>query len=397
MTLRLVTHLSEGQLRAHVDGELDVIGRQHLAACAGCQARLDALAARAGRVNDRLARLAPAADEPELAARPALARFKAYSAQHTRKENSMLNQLFGRRLRPAWGLAALVAVLAVSLSFPAVRAWAGQFLGLFRVQQITVLPVDTTRLSGLTGGETLGQQIGQIMSSSMTVTKEPGQPQVVADAAEASAIAGFTVRLPGAAPSAPQLTVQDGAAFYFVINREQAQALLDEAGHSELQLPASLDGAKIEVTIPAAVTAAYGNCPRPDAEETAHESISWEEMRTCLILAEIPSPTVNTPPDLDVQALAEIGLQLTGMTPQEARDFSQTVDWTSTLVVPIPRNGHEYGQVAVDGVTGNLIYRKTDDGFPAHYTLLWVRDSIIYGLSGFGEPDAGLALANSLK
>jgi len=48
-------------------------------------------------------------------------------------------------------------------------------------------------------------------------------------------------------------------------------------------------------------------------------------------------------------------------------------------------------------VMGNLIYRKSDDGVPARYTLLWVKNGIIYGLSGFGDPDAGLALANSME
>ena len=120
-------------------------------------------------------------------------------------------------------------------------------------------------------------------------------------------------------------------------------------------------------------------------------------LRHCTILAQTPSPTVTTPPDLDVTELAMIGLQFTGMTESEARAFSQTVDWTTTLVVPIPRNGHEYSQVTVDGVTGNLIYRQTDDGVPPRYTLLWVKDSIIYAISGFDDPEVGLAIGDSLK
>jgi hypothetical protein len=98
-----------------------------------------------------------------------------------------------------------------------------------------------------------------------------------------------------------------------------------------------------------------------------------------------------------VAQLAEIGLQFTGMSPEEAHAFSQTVDWTSTLVVPIPRNGHAYEQVSVDGVTGNLIYRAGDDGVPARYTVLWVRDGILYALSGFGAPSEAVSLANTLQ
>jgi hypothetical protein len=126
-------------------------------------------------------------------------------------------------------------------------------------------------------------------------------------------------------------------------------------------------------------------------------SQSWRELRTCVILAQIPSPTVTTPPDLDVEQLAEAGLQFTGMSPEEARAFSQNVDWSSTLIVPIPRSAASIEEVAVDGVTGNLLYRNADDGMPARYTLLWVKDGIIYALTGFGDAQTALAVAGSLK
>ncbi len=299
------------------------------------------------------------------------------------------------RWRPA--LAGLITIaLAVALfSFAPVRALAVQFLGLFRVQQITVLPVDTTRLSELNSDSALSELIGQFFADSMKVTKEPGEPTVAASPEEASQLAGFTVRVWSGAESAPQITVQDGTAFEFTINRDRAQAILNEAGRGDLQLPASLDGANISVEIPAGVSSMYGACPEPSGADT--DNVSWYRLRSCIILAQIPSPTVNAPPDLDVAQLAEIGLQFTGMTADEARAFSQNVDWTSTLVVPIPRNGHSYEQVSVDGVTGNLIYRQTDDGVPARYTLLWVKNGIIYAISGFDDPQAGIDLANSLK
>jgi hypothetical protein len=97
-----------------------------------------------------------------------------------------------------------------------------------------------------------------------------------------------------------------------------------------------------------------------------------------------------------VRQLAEIGLQFTGMTPEEAHEFSQTVDWTSTLVVPIPRNGASYRQVSVDGVTGNLIQRPTDDD--PQYLLMWVKGDIIYAIGGLGsDTSAALDMANSMQ
>ncbi len=299
------------------------------------------------------------------------------------------------RWRPAFASFVVIAVAVTLLSFAPVRALAVQILGLFRVQQITVLPVDTTRLSELNSDSALSELIGQFFADSMKVTKEPGEPTVAASPEEASQLAGFTARVWSEAESAPQITVQGGTAFEFTINRDRAQAILDEAGRSDLQLSASLNEAKISVEIPAGVSLAYGKCPSLSEEET--ERLYWNQLRSCIILAQIPSPTVNAPADLDVAQLAEIGLQFTGMTVEEARAFSQNVDWTSTFVVPIPRNGHSYEQVQVDGVTGNLIYRETDDGVPARYTLLWVKNGIIYAVSGFDDPQVGLDLANSLK
>jgi hypothetical protein len=385
-------HLNDEELRAYLDGELNDAG-QHLADCSDCRARLAPLEAQARRVSHRLAALDPQPDDPLLAARPAFARFKAQHAAH-RKETVVFKQFFSKRFRPAWVGLTIVAALAVAFSLAPVRAWAGQFLGLFRVQQVTVLPIDTTRLSELSGNETLGKQISQMFSKSVNVTQQPGEPKIAASAAEASQLAGFTVRLPGNRSDAPQLTVQGGTAFEFTVDRNLAQSILNEAGRSDLQLPASLDGAKIAVDIPNAVTAAYGNCPKPEGSDGPGSPS--RRFADCVALAQIPSPTVNTPPDLNVNALAQIGLQFTGMTADEAQAFSQTVDWASTLVVPIPRNGAVYTQVPVDGVTGYLIQRPADDA--PQYAVIWVKNGIIYVIGGLGSDSASaLEMANSLK
>ena len=72
-----------------------------------------------------------------------------------------------------------------------------------------------------------------------------------------------------------------------------------------------------------------------------------------------------------------------------------TVDWTSTLVVPIPRNAATYEQVTVDGVTGTLIQRPADDA--PRFALLWVKDGIVYAISGLGtNSEKAIEMANSL-
>jgi hypothetical protein len=391
-----MNHLTAETLRTYLDHELAEAERawaqSHLAACAGCRAELSALEARAAKVGARLASLAPGPAEKPRPAHAALAVFK-------RKEKpTMLQSLFSRRMRPVWAGLTVVALVAISFSFAPVRAWAGSFLGLFRVQQVTVLPVDTTRLKELTGHSPLSAEISRLLSDSVTITKQPGDPKVVASAAEASQVSGFSVRLPAAAASTPELTVQGGMAFQFVVDRARVQVLIDEGGYENLQLPASLDGATVKVDVPSAVSAAYGNCPKPESEAVDPDTggSRGRVYADCVILVQIPSPTVSTPPDVDVAQLAELGLQFTGMTAQEAHDFSQTVDWTSTLVIPIPRNGSTYKQVPVDGVTGYLIERPADDA--PEYALVWVKDGIVYGIGGLGANSAqALAMANSMK
>ncbi len=392
-------HLEDGELRSYLDGELDGISAEHLKTCSKCQRRLSVVEQRAGSIEKQLAFLNPTAPLPADRT-PAQALAKFNRRLNESKEVQNMNKSVLQKYRPLWAVLAAVLILAVAFSFPTVRAWGGQFLGIFRVQQVAVIPIDTTGLSSLSGNSTLGNQISQLLSSTVNVSQKPGNPQSVASASEASKLAGFQVRLPSNQASSPKLTVQGALAFNMVVDRARAQALLNEAGHSDLQLPASLDGAKIDVSIPASVSAGYGNCPDLTADNTKSNlnmnGSPGRRYADCVMLVQIPSPTINTPPDLDVAKLAEIGLEFTGMSQKQAQDYSQSVDWTSSLVIPIPRNAATYTQVSVDGVTGTLIQRPPDDA--PEYALVWVKNGIIYSIGGLGSDSAqAIEMANSLK
>jgi len=384
-------HLTDGELRAALDGELDVRVLQHLEACAKCQARQRQLQIEQGPIAQRLAFLAPA-EEPVPATQNVWNRFSQQIL--LKKEISMFKKWFAFPVIRV-GAAALV-ILALVLAFPGTRALAGELLNIFRVQQVTVIPVDFTGLEQLTGDGSLGNQFTELISNSMNMTQKPGDPKEAVDAAQASQLAGFTVRLPqGKSPS--QIFVTDPAAFILTVDRTKAQAVLDEAGRKDLVLPESIDGAKISVHIPASVSAGYGTCPKPKADASDREEgpIPGRRYRDCVILAQIPSPSVNAPADVDVNQLAQIGLEFTGMSSEDAKAFTSTVDWTSTLVVPIPRNAATYEQVTVDGVTGTLIQRPADDA--PKFALLWVKNGIVYAISGLGtNSQQAIDMANSM-
>ena len=144
----------------------------------------------------------------------------------------MFRKVFSRRYRAAWAMVAVAALLAVSMTFPPVRAWAEGMLAQFRVSKLSVVSVDSNILSQLGNGSDLSKQISQMLSDSVTVTKKPQGVKSATNAAEAAKLAGFQVRLPASRSDAPRLLVQDGGAFQFVANRARAQSLLDQAART---------------------------------------------------------------------------------------------------------------------------------------------------------------------
>ncbi len=383
-------HLDKGQLRAALDGELEGEALKHLAECAACQTRQQSLRLQAEAVRRKLDFLASPEHLAAPTARSALERFQDRTL--SQKEIPMLKKLFASSAVRYTALAVLL--LALIISIPATRALADQVLNMFRVQQVTVLPVDFTGLQELTGNNALGKQVSELVSDSITMKHKPADPVNATGAADASQKAGFAVRLPKNEKFS-RLTVQDMAAFDFTIDRTKAQALLDEAGRSDLVLPKDIDGAVVSVTVPASIRADYGTCPDPTAAESAASGSAGRRYPDCMILSEIPSPTVDAPASVDVAQLAQIGLEFTGMSSDQAAAFTQSVDWTSTLVVPIPKNAATYDQVQVDGVTGTLIQRPPDDA--PEFVLLWVKDGIVYSIGGLGaNSQQAIDMANSL-
>jgi hypothetical protein len=104
---------------------------------------------------------------------------------------------------------------------------------------------------------------------------------------------------------------------------------------------------------------------------------------------------VNVPPGLDIQHLAEIGLEVAGMNSTQSHDFLQTVDWKSTLSMTVPRFLRSYQAVKVKGAQGTLLTLAGRRG--PGYTLIWAKNGMVYSLVGFGDSTEAVDLASSLK
>jgi hypothetical protein len=390
-------HLSDGEIRAYLDDELSSTDMEriktHLAKCDNCREDADKLSDGKLRISNNLSVLVPQDSEAPPQSSQALSLFeKRYKA----KENlTMYDRLFNPKYRYAWVAGGVIAILAVAMLFPQVRAIGSSFLGLFRVEQFTILQVDPDELENRLGSSSNFEYL----LAEDVVIEEYGDAMEATGAAEASSLAGFQVRLPSTAPGDEQLKVQPGAKVSMVVDLPKVQAILDEIGGSDLQLPSQLDGAEVSMELPVAVAAAFGDCevsPEMIREARVDPDGPIPDLSECITLTQFPSPEISAPPGLDLARLGEIFLQLLGMTPEEAAQFSQNVDWTTTLVIPIPRNGTEYQDVLVDGVEGTLIMQSERSNFP-HYLLVWIKDGIVYGLTGPGMADSALEIANSME
>jgi hypothetical protein len=398
-------------LRARLDGELSgselEAVNQHLTVCPDCRSRFEKLSTETARTQNLLASLASGEGEPSPAA--AYAQFTAQFGTGQEPTPSWINRLFAPRWRPAWGLAAAAVAVAVLIGIGPVRLLAQRVLAMLRVQKVTVVSIDpTTLMSGSEPDSRPYKLINQFFADNVVVTMDPGKPEVVATVTKAAQMTGYPIRTIGNLGAPQRLEVNGETAFQMTVNRDRVETLLDEVGRSDIRIPESANGALVAVHIPKIVFSMYGDCPvrrrtgdsnpQSRAEELAErkmERMADTKNTNCTYLVQAPSPTVSVPPDLNMSEIAEAALELAGMSPAEAHSFCQSVDWSSTLVVPIPRNSSSSQNVSVDGVEGTLITETLAQG--NRYSLLWIKNGVIHSLMGHGSSSDALTLAASLR
>lgn len=396
-------HISDGEIRAFLDQQVSASDqeriRAHISSCLQCQTQSEAISSRAAQTIRHMEGLSTAALPTPLGT--ARARLSRYIEQ---KEKPTMSNIFTgilnstRRYRLAWIVSGLVLILAVSLAFPPVQAIANSFLGLFRVKQFTIVQVSPAQLPEQLGNSA---QIEAMFSKDVQFNQH-GDPQVVNSAAEAAQSANFSVRLPTQVNGNPKLVVQPEVSMNAKVDLPQIRAILSEIGRSDIQLPDSLNGATISVEVPKSVTALYGDC-QVDLGKAGPQGYSPDThalanmLGRCTTLVQMPSPTLSAPEGLDVQQIGEAYLEVLGMSKTDAEHFAQNIDWSSTLVIPIPRNKATYSDVTVDGVQGTLIRQERSGGTPAQYMLIWVKNGIIYALTGPDSNSQAIAIADSLK
>ena len=262
---------------------------------------------------------------------------------------------------------AMVMFLIVLFAFPGVRAAASDFLGLFRVQKFAPISVSPQQLAML---EQIAEQ--GLVPGELTMNEEPSEPQKVESLDAAAASAGFFPRTFADLGQPENIMVMQGGSGRLTVNLANARAILEAAGIDPLLLPDSLDGQPVDATMYASVDQ------------------SWADGT---MLMQTPSPQIDYPDDVDPTVLGEALLQLMGLSPDEAHAMAQEIDWTSTLVVPVPQTAFTFSEVRVDGTSG-MALTSIQDGQSG---LVWQKDGVVYFLTAPGTTEDLLKLADSLK
>lgn len=369
--------IPDGELRAYLDGEVEPARRAEIErALAGDPAlarRLEVLRQSSLWAAESLAAL----DEPHgsVDADAALAALPLGRKPATRN-------------LPAWGaLAASLLLGALLLGWQPARAAAQRLLGLLRFESVAVLEINRGLLpSNLS--ESQMELFAQALSDSVERVKEPGQPQTAESREEASALAHIPVRLPAGVIRSPALTVEGSQTLEMTVDIVRIERMIDIIGGSDVEIPEKLDQAHVRVDLYEVVRARYGDC--------------WKEGASgpdpsCFQLLQSRTPSVVTTPALDLAEVARLGLEVAGMSPEEAAMMTAAINWTSTLVIPLQEGKAQHREVEVDGVRGVLMLFPSESGKLQRYGLFWVKNGLTYRLFGSGDAGFGLQMANSLE
>jgi hypothetical protein len=295
--------------------------------------------------------------------------------------------------------AMIVLVMAGALSFTtAGRGVTQQFLTSLRIAKPQAVTAGIPGPAGSNGARQLQSMIGGMIGKSVIVALDEGdQPVTTVEAA--AKLTGFQTQLPRAETTPPTMTVLGAHAIEMTVDVAQLRTIFTEAGKKNFPLPESVDGSKVAVRAPRAMRTQYGNCPAPVANTLQNQIQGTPPPSTdnadCIVLVEGPAVAADIPPGLDMGPVMEIALELSGMSPVEARALPQTLDWKSTLTVSLPRNLRSFEMKDVNGAQAMLLITAGRRG--PTWELVWAKNGMVYMLTGYGNAGDAVPLARSVS
>ncbi len=367
-----MSHVTEGSLRAFLDGETSAPGGvdAHLAECPACRLRLATVARDRDWMASVLGPVPVAPVDPAQTWRRLASTWFPAQWQGRRTD---------RRLR--WTAGVLAGLALGTLGFEPVRADLALVLRPTHTQVITVSPTAIAQLEAALEREAPSINIQGVAQISTTGT----QAREVS-ITQAQALLPFPLRLPVSAPGpASAVTVRaSGTVTFRQLNVPAINGMLASLG-DPAPLPASLADAVVTVDIPASATLTYGLAGSGSVR---------------LIEAELPEVSV-LPETADVAAVRQTILDLPLLPADLRAQLAAIPDWQSTL--PLPQIAGESTAETVNGHPGLFlrntgVSQSTGGRTPtASAALVWLDGDVVYAVQGPITLTQAMDLATSLS
>lgn len=305
----------------------------------------------------------------------ALAEFKANT---TRRDDITMFQALktNRKTQRILGGVAAAALLIGLVAWTPVGTLASELLSLFRVEKFVVVGVDPQRVQQLV--KALDQET---LFGDQEILEQVGEPRQVTSLNEATQVAGFQpLRAAESFGEPATIMVNSHTVTRFTPNAEALRRILIEFELDPELIPEDIDGKPFDITVPVGIVQSYLD----------------KDTLSKFDLAEMPSPTVSVPDGVDIKALGKTMLQLLGMSSQQAERMSSTIDWTTTLVLPVPTDMMSNMQETnVRGANGLLFWNDPDERHHAA-VLMWQENGHLFVVTGPGTGDV-LAFVEGLR
>lgn len=286
-------------------------------------------------------------------------------------------------------------VLLLALTAPGRGVWR-DFLASLRIAKPQPVSVNVPGFSGPAPTRRLQDAIeGMIADTTSVILDE--KDQAVSSPAAASQLAGFTVQLPRTRSDQPTFIVVGAHAVAANVNRAQLLTIFREAGKSSVLVPAPVNGARVTIKAPRSIRVQYGHCPVA-VTNTLQGQIQGPpppstDNGDCVVLIESPPASAGLPPGMDMEQLVAIGLELSGMSPDQTQAFQKMYSWQTALSMSMPRFMRSYNSVIVNGMPAMLLNTAGRRG--PTYELFWTRNGIVFSLAGYGSSADAVPLAIS--
>jgi hypothetical protein len=280
--------------------------------------------------------------------------------------------------------AALIAAVVLTglVATPAGRAAASSFLAQFRSQRFQVLSLDPNQTSQV-GDVLAGLMDTGVFTGNAHQVSGFGDPDVAADRAEASRLAGFPVpvvdpaALPRGIERAPErILVSPAREARLIFDRDRALDYLRRHGRPAAQLPERYDGTELVVRIPSAVV----------------QQFAGRDGGPALLVGKAGTLGLTTEGGASLEELREVVLGLPGLPAETVAQVRAIGDWRTTLPLPVPTDEVRWRPATVGGAEALSFADQTG----RLHALLWQRDGHIWGVAGVLSSDEAQDVAGSL-